>query len=161
MILHLSAKLAKRLKCEISWQGAAVLQSGRIDSWSGDCLRIGRVQHLLMMNDHCLYSILLRAKGMNSLAAFLTAFLPRVAEVWQNHGAEFDPSNQEILVLKRANRSLIGSMNDAVRMIQFHTAGVPPLTNREALEDRLNSAHFKALGFETPKELLARRLARK
>ena len=43
MILHLSKQLACRLKCQFSTEGMAVIQAGRLDSWSGHCFRIGRI----------------------------------------------------------------------------------------------------------------------
>jgi len=53
MILHLSNALIKRLKCPISLEGTPVLQAGRLDAWSGHTFRIGRIEHIMMMNDAC------------------------------------------------------------------------------------------------------------
>lgn len=157
MILHLSNQLAKRLKCRFSFEGMPVLQAGRLDAWSGHCFRVGRTEHVMMMNDASLYTILLPAKGLTSIDFFLKAFLPRVSEVWQRHGSDFDPNNQEVVVLKRANRSLIGSMNDAIKAVQFYDAydredhpGYRPMD----IGKRLNMVPYKAIGYNSPERLL-------
>jgi hypothetical protein len=87
--------------------------------------------------------------------------LGRIAEVWMKHGAEFDPANQTVMVLPRTNRSLIGSMNDAVALIRFYES----FANAERveldladMENRSNMTPYKALGFEQPDRLLARML---
>lgn len=161
MILHLSKQLNDRLKCSVSFQGMPVIQAGRLDAWSGHCFRIGRVEHVMMMNDASLYTILMPARGLTSIDSFLKAFLPRVAEVWHRFEAEFDDQNQQVIVLKRTNRSLIGSMNDAIQATKFHfdytrneTHSFGPAT----IEERLNMVPYKALQYSTPCELLSKLL---
>lgn len=159
MILHLSKQLACRLKCQFSTEGMAVIQAGRLDSWSGHCFRIGRLGYVIMMNDACLFSILIPAKGLTSIESFLGAFLPRVAKAWQEHGGNFDCLNQEVIILKRSNKSLIGSMTEAVKMIKFYAEfdrEENPHKTPLDLEERLNRIPYKAIGFETSHRLLAR-----
>jgi hypothetical protein len=163
MILHLSNQLARRLKCRFSLEGVPVLQAGRLDAWSGHSFRVGRIEHVMMMNDASLYTILLPAKGLTSIDSFLKAFLPRVAEVWQRHGSDFDPNNQEVVVLKRANRSLIGSMNDAIKAVEFYAVydredhpGYTPMD----IEVRLNMVPYKANEYQSPARLLPKLLGK-
>ena len=161
MILHLSKQLSDRLKCPISMKGVPIIQAGRLDAWSGHCFRIGRIEHVILMNDASLYTILIPAKGLTSLEAFLKAFLPRVADAWQQFGAEFDSQNQEFVVLKRANRSLIGSMNDAIQAAKFHHYYAQQKHEGYGdmdIETRLNMVLYKALAYETPSRLLQKLL---
>lgn len=163
MILHLSKELANRLKCPVSLQGMPVLQTGRLDAWSGHCFRIGRIEHIMMMNDACLYTVLMPARGLTSIDSFLKAFLPRVAEVWHRFDGEFDANNQEVIVLKRTNRSLIGSMNDAIQATKFHFEYIheePHDFEPIDIEERLNMVPYKALEYTAPCKLLARLLAK-
>ena len=163
MILHLSKQLIERLKCSISLQGVPVIQAGRLDAWSGHCFRIGRVEHVMMMNDASLYTILMPARGLTSIGSFLKVFLPRVAEVWHQHHAEFDIKNQEVIVLKRTNRSLIGSMNDAILATKFHYGYTPDEPNRfgpTSIEERLNMVPYKAIQYAAPFELLSKLLGK-
>jgi hypothetical protein len=163
MILHLSNQLAERLKCSVTLQGVPVIQAGRLDAWSGHCFRIGRVEHVMMMNDASLYTILMPARGLTSIDSFLKAFLPRVAEVWHRFNAEFDAQHQDVIVLKRTNRSLIGSMSDAIQATKFHfeytrnaTFSLGPTT----IEERLNMVPYKALQYSAPFELLPKLLGK-
>jgi hypothetical protein len=163
MILHLSKQLADRLKCSVSLQGMPVVQAGRLDAWSGHCFRIGRVEHVMMMNDASLFTILMPARGLTSIDSFLKAFLPRVAEVWHRFDSEFDAQNQQVIVLKRTNRSLIGSMNDAIQSAKFHyeynrnkTYSFGPTD----IEKRLNMVPYKALKYTAPFELLPKLLGK-
>jgi len=163
MILHLSNQLARRLKCRFSLEEMPVLQVGRLDAWSGHSFRVGRIEHVMMMNDASLYTILLPAKGLTSIDSFLKAFLPRVAEVWQRHGSDFDPNNQEVVVLKRANRSLIGSMNDAIKAVEFYAVydredhpGYTPMD----IEERLNMVPYKTIGYQSPDRWLPKLLGK-
>ena len=163
MILHLSKQLAYRLKCQFSTEGMAVIQAGRLDSWSGHCFRIGRVEDVIMMNAACLFSILMPAKGLTSIESFLDAFLPRVAKAWQEHGGNFDCLNQEVIILKRSNKSLIGSMTEAVKMIKFYAEfdrEENPHKTPLDREERLNNIPYKATGFENSHRLLTRLLAK-
>jgi hypothetical protein len=162
MILHLSNQLAARLKCAVSLKGVSVIQAGRLDAWSGHCFRIGRVEHIIMMNDASLYTLLMPARGLTSIDSFLKEFLPRVAEVWQRYDATFDARNQEVIVLKRTNRSLIGSMNDAIHATKFHYSYTRNETHSfgpTTIEERLNMVPYKAIQYSAPFQLLPKLLA--
>jgi hypothetical protein len=163
MILHLSKQLADRLKCSVNLQGMPVVQAGRLDAWSGHCFRIGRVEHVMMMNDASLYTILMPARGLTSIDSFLKVFIPRVAQVWHRFDAEFDAENQEVIVLKRTNRSLIGSMNDAIQSTKFHFEyfhEVPHDFGPIDIEKRLNMVPYKAREYAAPFKLLPKLLAK-
>ena len=163
MILYLSKQLADRLKCSVSLQGMPVVQSGRLDAWSGHCFRIGRVEHVMMMNDACLYTILMPARGLTSIDSFLKAFLPKVAEVWHRFDFEFDTQNQQVNVLKRTNRSLIGSMNDAIQATKFHFEYIREEVHEFGpidIEERLNMVPYKAIQYSAPFELLQKLLGK-
>jgi hypothetical protein len=161
MILHLSNALTKRLKCPVSFKGTPVIQANRLDAWSGHCFRMGKFEHVMMMNDASLYTIVMPARGLNSINAFLSGFLPRVASIWSANGGQFDPLNQEIIVLNRTNRSLIGSMNDAIHSAKaFYEFKIGEKFQR-TLEYHLNNTPYKTLGFESPSRLLPKLLSDK
>ena len=113
------------------------------------------------MNDATLYTLVFPVTGVKGFPELWLRMLARIAEVWMKHGAEFDPNNQSVIVLPRTDRSLIGSMNDAVALIRFYN----DLANEERMEldladmeSRSNMAPYKALGYEHPDRLLARML---
>lgn len=158
MILHLSNALIKRLKCPVSLEGMAIIQPRRLNAWSGHCFRIGRIEHIMLMNDASLYTVVMPARGITSIEALLNAFLPLVASIWSENGGNFDPANQEVIVLKRTNRSLIGSMNDAIYTAKaFYEFKLGEKTG-QTIEYHLNSVPYKALEFDSPSQLLLKLL---
>lgn len=161
MIIHASKDFEKRLKCEISMKGHLVLQPGRLDAWSGHFFKIGRISYVMFMNDAALYAIIIPAKGFQSLSSLLKAFLPRVANLWESHGASFDRENQSVIVLPRTNRALIGSMTDAIRIFRhIHEDNLNggTETDIQKIETCLNGIPYKALKYEQPSKLLRRLL---
>ncbi|MDZ4288162.1 MAG: hypothetical protein U0984_09395, partial [Prosthecobacter sp.] len=83
MVIHASNEFKKRFRCKLSLQGQPVVQSGRLDAWSGHFIRLGTTQMALMMNDATLWSLILPAKGLFNISDLLKVFLPRVAELWR------------------------------------------------------------------------------
>lgn len=162
IIIHASRDFAKRFRCDLSLAGEKVEQAGRLDAWSGHLTRVNRKPILMMMNDACLWSIILPAAGLTTLEKFLPVFLERVAEVWISHGVAFDPSNQSVVFLSRTNRSLIGSMSDAVAKIRFveeaYRFDGKPMNWRE-MEDYLNRMPYGALNYYHPDKQLRKLLA--
>ena len=119
MILHLSRKLADRLHCKLTFEREKVAQSGRMDSWSADLLSLPRIgSFALVMHDASLWPILVPLQPRLSYEPFLSALLLHIAASYAAFGASFDYSNQTVLVTKRSNRRLIGSMNDAMFFVK-------------------------------------------
>lgn len=158
LLLHVSRDFAKRYRCQLSLAGEKVVQKGRLDSWSGHFVRVGRVPLVVLMNDATLWSILIPATGLTTQEQLLPVFLERVAEVWRAHGAEFDPLNQQLAFFSRSNRSLIGSMNEAIFHIrcqeEMAREGKRPVDWTE-METRLNRMPYGAMKSAFPREMLA------
>jgi len=120
MILHLSRKLADRLHCKLTLQDKKIVQSGRMDSWSADLLSLPRIgSFALVMHDASLWPILVPMQPRMSYETFLSALLFHIAASYAAFGASFDYANQTVLVTKRSNRRVIGSMNEALLMIKY------------------------------------------
>ena len=66
------------------------------------------------MHDASLWPILVPLQPRLSYETFLSALLLHIAASYAAFGASFDYSNQTVLVTKRSNRRIIGSMNDAM-----------------------------------------------
>jgi len=162
IIIHASRDFAKRYQCQLSLPGEKVEQAGRLDAWSAHLVRINRKPLVMMMNDASLWSIIIPATGLTTLEKLLPVFLERVAEVWCSHGVAFDPSNQNVVFFSRTNRSLIGSMNDAISQMRFVEEGArldgKPMDWGE-MEDYLNKMPYGAMKYDRPKERLAQLLA--
>lgn len=157
MILRVSVAFAKRFKCDLSHVGAKVPQERRLDAWSCHYVRIGRKLLVVVMNDASLYTFIFPATGVKGFADFWRRLLGRITELWWSHGAEFDPNNQMVILLRRTDRSLIGSMNDAVKLIRFYDE-LAKLDGKELdlmeMEKRSNDTPYSSLGFNNPEKLM-------
>ncbi len=121
MILHLSHALAKRLRCDLSLKNGKVAQPGHKDSWSADIFRIrGLGSHALIMHDASLWPIILDLKECTTYEIFLKALLVNIEMSYVLVGGDFDSANISVVATKRSNRSIIGSMNNAIYLIESH-----------------------------------------
>ena len=161
MILRVSATFAKQFKCLVSQVGENLPQERRLDAWSCHFIRVRRKPLVVVMNDATLYTLILPATGMKSFPELWLKLLGRIGEVWKRHGVDFDPDNQTVILLSRTNRSLIGSMNDAIMLIRIYDDDARDEKTELDLmemEARSNQTPYKALGFEQPERLMARAL---
>lgn len=164
MILRASADFTKRFKCELSFEGERVPQQKRLDAWSCHFVRLGRTPLVVTMNDATLYMLIIPVTGVKGFAGIWLKLLERIGEVWERHGATFDHENQTVIVLPRTNRSLIGSMSDAINLMRFRNEDAicdGEELSLEKLEKLSNRTPSKAIGFEYPEYLLARALGGK
>ena len=160
MILHLSQALAKRLKCNLSFKHARVTQPGREDSWSADMFRIPRAgTHALIMHDASLWPIIIDLKDCRTYEAFLKALLIHIEMSYVIVGRNFDGANITVVATKRSNRSIIGSMNNAIHLVLCRVddaiaAGEP--INWPDIQAGLGQTPFMSLDGHFPHEAFAR-----
>jgi len=113
MVIHASAKFTKRLKCEVSLPNRRHFQSIKLHSWSGDIVRAyGVGDCAVMMNDASFSIVVIPLKGL-TFEKFLPIFLQRAARLFIQAGGSLETQNQTVVILRRTDRSLIGSMNGA------------------------------------------------
>lgn len=157
MIIHASKEFAKRFKCKVSGTGHTVLQTGRPDAWSAHCFNIDRRSAVLFMNDATLYSVIFAPTGLKDFESVLAVFLAKVAAKWSLEGADFDAMNQSVIVLPRSNKSLMGSMNDAIRCLTIryqHVFDHDQDPDWSDYEPGLNATPYKAIQYKSPEALL-------
>lgn len=163
MVIHASKNFATRLRCQISQPDHRHIQRGRADCWSADILRAyGVGDCALMMNDASLSMVVIPLKGVKTLEKFLEIFLPQAARLFTEAGGSLEIRNQTVIVLRRSDRQLIGSMNDARLHARDEIIG--QRLERESvdwdlLEDLLNEIPFSATDYVPPKIELVRVLA--
>ena len=116
---------------------------------------------VVVMNDATLYTLILPATGVKGFPDLWMRLLARIEEVWARNGLAFDPNNQSVIMMARTDRSLIGSMNDSIKLIRIYD-DVAREEKAELdlmeMERRLNETPYKALGFERPERLMAKAL---
>ena len=138
-------------------------QRKTLDSWSGHVFKLGRSPMVLFMHDASLWHILIPAKGITTLEKLLPLFLARVRQVWSDHGVEFDDKNLSLGFLPRSDRSLIGSMNDAIHQIRCYAEmglKIDDPTGLAEIEDRLHKTPYSSLGYGFPDRKLNELLSR-
>lgn len=113
------------------------------------------------MNDTTLYMLILPVTGVKGFPELWLKLLGRIGEIWKRYGVEFDLANQTVTLLSRTNRSLIGSMNDAVMLIQIYDENAKDEQKEldlVAMETRSNQTPYKVLKYEWPELLMANAL---
>ncbi|MES2996939.1 MAG: hypothetical protein V4733_09025 [Verrucomicrobiota bacterium] len=152
MILHASAAFVKRFKCDVTGVDKAWSQSPRMDAWSSHHVRLGTTPLVLAMHDMSLYTLLIPAKGARTFADVWMRMVGRICETWWQHGAEFDPNNQAVIVLPRSDRRRIGSMNEMVHHLRWmHSDGCDLIE----MEHRINQTPLRTISYNSPARKLA------
>jgi hypothetical protein len=132
MILHLSAALAKRLGVKLSFADKPVLQPGRKDAWSADILKVqGRERMVLVMHDASQWPILMPIESCVTYEAFVQTLMIFMSGNYMSFHKPFDHDNQEIILTRRTNRTLIGYMNEAKRCAELKA--IMHLENRQSI----------------------------
>ena len=67
-----------------------------------------------MMNDASLHTLLIPVTGVTRYPAFAKLLLPAIEHTWRGIGERFDATEHPLMVVRRTNRSLMGSMNEAL-----------------------------------------------
>ena len=152
--------MVKRFKVELS-EGACFQVERRWDSWSCHLVRVGRKPLVIVMNDATLYTMILPATGMKGFTDFWVALMHRMGELWAKHGLDFEEKNQTVLMLARTNRTLMGTMNEVIRLIRYtfeeRMEGKGELDLGER-EEYANRTPYKAIGYDDPAGVMARAL---
>ena len=158
MIFYGSANFLQRLKCQVSRPEHRPAQDQTADGWSGDILKLPRIEAVaVMMHDVSLATIIVPLGGVRGHEDFLPRFLEQMASLFQSVGGHINPANQSVLVLRRANRRLIGSLNNAKQLIGFTIADqrqAGESVNWTEAQTFINRTPFSVIDFATPMEAL-------
>ena len=163
MILYASKTFIQKLHCSISWPDQKPVQGQTMDGWSGDILKVSRIGEVaVMMHDASLATIIVPLKGVRRFEDFLPVFLKKASELFTSLGSTFDAANQNVVVLRRNHRRLIGSLNDAKYLIEETMLdqlekGVPIDWNEA--EHFINHTPFSVIDYEMPIKKLASLIA--
>ncbi len=109
-----------------------------------------------------LYTLLIPRPGSTTYPNYVPRLLQAIAGTWEQYGVRFEPAEHAVMVLWRTDRSLIGSMNDAVRLIRWHddlSEENGRVLDLAYVQGMLNKTPFKAIDQERPADRLARLLA--
>lgn len=158
MIINVSASFVKRLHCPVSFADRRPIHLGWLDSWSADIFRSDAGQCALMMNDTSLSMVAVPLKDIRTFEQFLPVFLHRAARIFKEAGGTLDPASQTVMILRRSDRSLIGTMNEAREHARIEIAHLHGQLDWNRVEDQLNGLIFSRIEYHTPRETLVRAL---
>ena len=136
MVLRCTAKLQKRLRLpKLGDQGPSTTALG---DWYGNVFHVGRQPMLILTSEKSLLSVVLPARELDALQAtfskalmklLLRIGIPAVAverELAQMNEIAYGPTR---------NRSVLGTMNDAVMIIKYVARDRPELCLKDFEDD--------------------------
>lgn len=98
MVIHSSQKFAKRLKCSLSLSEKFPLQQAKLDSWSGDILKIPKVgEFAILINDASLSALIIPLAGIKIFDQFAPVALEKIAALFAPHGKSFGVETSSIM----------------------------------------------------------------
>ena len=156
MILRLSQKIAKKVKC--SPQRTLPLDANPYADWSVHLFTADRTQYVLATNTASLYSAVMFGRGTTDDSVLIGRVLNAVREVMADDKLEFfymtfiAPATGTVQFSKALNRSVIGSMNDMVSMAQYHLIGGEE--SPHGVSFRLNEMPMSVLDYRNPREAM-------
>ncbi|MBE2180201.1 MAG: hypothetical protein IAE97_06990 [Chthoniobacterales bacterium] len=111
------------------------------------------------MHDASLWPLIFEAQRFKTYEQFLETLLLHIESSYFRFGASFDGSNITVVATKRSNRSIIGSMNNAIMLIVSYVEQSieegEPMDGIE-LQERIARTPFMALEDIFPDKAFAR-----
>jgi len=156
VVIHLTEKLRKKLHVPML-ESTPVETSAHL-RWYANTFTAQRTQYLLATNAASLYSVVWYGRGFTENSAFIQHFLQRLGDQMADDGLRLiferciSSHVNSVALLKTADRSVLGSMNDMVQACKFmlQSRDMSPVE----LSEMLNNTPFKALGYRQPKEAM-------
>ena len=129
------------------------------DGWTADTLKVSKVELVaVMMHDESLGTVIVPLRGIRTFEEFVPAFVKKMGHLLRPFGTTSDTASQNVLVLRRTNRPLIGTLHDAKRLIEADIieqldSGKPIDWNKAA--DFINQTPFFVIDDKTPAQAVA------
>jgi len=126
------------------------------DSWHGNVFMIGRRKCLLLTHTDILYSVFIYGitkQTFKSLAELVRSRLQiqmTIDNFIDTHIEKMLDKIQDIRYMKSSNKTVMGSMNNMVQILQHYNM----TEDEKFLNHRLNNAPYKILGYAYPSEML-------
>ena len=154
MIIHFTAKLRKKL--HIDEVSQVVGETGPHLRWYAHLFRAERAQYILTTNAASLYSIVLHGGGVTDDDLYLRDFISNLRDylAFDDMRLIYErciaPRTGDIRIASCTDKSVLGSMNDMVRLCKLRVKK-KDLSPWE-MADALNATPFKAIAFRTPRK---------
>jgi hypothetical protein len=158
MIIHFTEKLRKKLHMpELDVTDVAV---GPHLRWYAHVFTAQRVQYILTTNAASLFSVVIFGRGITDDSDYILRFLSELRDHCDDLGLRLvyerviAPHTGRITVTKTSDRSVLGSINDMVRLCKGRL-GLDDASPWD-LSQELNTTPFGAIKYGFPKKEFAR-----
>jgi len=157
ILLRATAKLLSELRIPPS-SLAALPPDGFLGSWYANLFRIERRKCVLFTNDRTLYSFFVPSLRRVDLTRIPDVFREALVANLKAEGFEegvlrqAEEACREHVVERTGSRSVLGSMNDLTRMLEFHLSSEGGLARVDlfGLNKGLNRTPMSAIGYRRP-----------
>ena len=159
MIIYASKNFITKLTCPISRFKHKPAEMGTFDGWTADTLKVSKVEMVaVMMHDGSSGTVIVPLRGVRSLQEFVPLFLTKVNQLLRSYGGSVSKGNPEVLVLRRTNRPLIGTLHDAKSLIEADIIEQVDSGGRidwDKAANFINQTPFSVIDDRTPSQALA------
>ncbi|NLV44324.1 MAG: hypothetical protein GXY07_07470 [Candidatus Hydrogenedentes bacterium] len=156
MLIHITQKLQQKL--HVPTVTAFPMAGQPHQRWYANLFRANRQQYMLTTNAATLYTVVFYGRGVKDDVTYGQAFKEALEQqlLSDNMGGVYQgliaPCIENLVFVKTADRSVLGSMNDMVRMLILHLEQRDSPAHLVRLGTFLNETPFKTLHWKYPRE---------
>jgi len=156
MIIRLTQKLAKKIHATDALNTLELDKNPYLD-WTANLFRVGHTQYIIFTNTVSLFSFVMYGRGIADSDSFIKDFHFFLESYLLDSGNEkiyeeqIETDNSPIMFARPNDRSVLGSMNQLVKDIQFEME-IHDLTIDE-MTDRILETPMSKLKYSYPKEI--------
>ena len=158
MVIHFTKKLRDKLHLDEVTE--MDVPAGPHLRWYARLLRARRLQYIVTTNAASLFSVVVYGRGLTDSGDYILRFLSELRDHLDDLGLQLiykrviAPSTGAVTLAKAVDRSVLGSMNDMVRLCKdrLDLEDVSPWE----LSKHLNGVPFGALKYGFPREVFPR-----
>lgn len=159
MIIHITQKLQQKL--HVPTATAFPIAGQPHLCWYANLFRANRQQYLLTTNAATLYTVVFYGRGIKDDVTYGRAFKEALEQqlVSDNLGGVFQdliaPCMENLVFVKTADRSVLGSMNDMAQILTRLLERKDPEIGLLRLGAYVNEVPFKVIHYRNPRKTFA------
>ncbi len=159
MLIHITQKLQQKL--HVPTVTVFPVAGEPHQRWYANLFRANRQQYILTTNAASLYTVVFYGRGITDGATYGRAFKEALEQqlLSDNLGGVYHcriaPCLENLVFVKTADRSVLGSMNDMAQILTRLLEWRDPEIGLQRLGDYVNEVPFKAIQYRNPRKTFA------